>query len=101
MAESHPTPQTGSSPGATDARAEGAGPEEPRATAGAASPTAVHFEVYLDAVRGVRWRLRGPDGEILAASRSYPTVEECTAGLESVRAWAATAPFRIDLEVGQ
>lgn len=51
------------------------------------------FEIYLDAAKEYRWRLRRPDGEIVADSgEGYKTHKECEADLQWIRGHASTVP---------
>jgi uncharacterized protein YegP (UPF0339 family) len=43
------------------------------------------FEITKDAVGEYRFRLRAPNGEIIAVSESYKTKDSCKNGIESVR----------------
>ena len=43
------------------------------------------FEVYLDAAGEYRFRLKAKNGQIIAASQGYKTLDSCLNGVESVR----------------
>jgi len=43
------------------------------------------FEIYVDAASEYRFRLRAPNGEIIAVSESYKSKDSCKNGIESVR----------------
>ncbi len=49
------------------------------------------FEVYKDKKGGFRFRLKAPNGEILASSEGYSTKQSCINGIDSVKIHAATA----------
>ncbi|KYK35758.1 MAG: hypothetical protein AYK19_10065 [Theionarchaea archaeon DG-70-1] len=42
------------------------------------------FEVYKDAAGEFRFRLKAPNGEIIAVSEGYTTKANCLNGIESV-----------------
>ena len=50
------------------------------------------FEVYMDKSGGYRFRLRATNGQIVAVSESYGTLNNCLNGVESVRKNAPDAP---------
>jgi uncharacterized protein len=50
------------------------------------------FEVYPDKAGKYRFRLKAPNGEIIASSESYSSKAACMTGIESVKKNAATAP---------
>ena len=50
-----------------------------------------HFEIFRDKEGKFRFRLKAPNGEIIASSESYETKRECLKGIESVRAHASDA----------
>lgn len=51
------------------------------------------FEIYVDTVGEFRWRLRRPDGEVVADSgEGYRARAECEADLQWLRANAAVVP---------
>ena len=43
------------------------------------------FEITKDAAGEYRFRLRAPNGEIIAASESYKSKSSCKNGIESVK----------------
>lgn len=43
------------------------------------------FEIYKDNVGKFRWRLRAPNGEIIAASEAYESKAGCEKGIASVK----------------
>lgn len=43
------------------------------------------FEIYGDAAGKFRWRLRAPNGEIIAFSEAYETRDGCRASIESIK----------------
>ena len=43
------------------------------------------FEVYLDTAEDYRFRLKAKNGQIIAASQGYKTLETCLNGVEAVR----------------
>ena len=43
------------------------------------------FEIYKDAAGEYRFRLRAPNGEIIAVSESYKSKSSCKNGIESVK----------------
>jgi uncharacterized protein YegP (UPF0339 family) len=43
------------------------------------------FEIYKDAAGEYRFRLRAPNGEIIAVSESYTSKSSCKNGIESVK----------------
>lgn len=49
------------------------------------------FEIYKDAAGKFRFRLKAPNGEIIAVSEAYSTREVCKRGIESVKANAPRA----------
>jgi len=50
-----------------------------------------YFETFKDKEAKFRFRLKAPNGEIIAASESYETKRECLKGIESVKAYALDA----------
>ncbi len=50
------------------------------------------FEVYTDKAGEYRFRLKAPNGEIIAVSEGYTRKESCLNGIESVRKNSADAP---------
>jgi len=60
-----------------------------------AIPPGGHFEIYVDRAGRYRWRLRRPDGEIVAeSSQGYADRATCEADLRWVRERATQAPIR-------
>jgi len=49
------------------------------------------FEVYQDKGGEYRFRLKAPNGEIIAVSEGYTTKRSCMRGIESVKRNAKTA----------
>ena len=49
------------------------------------------FEVYLDAAGDYRFRLKAKNGQIIAASQGYKTLETCLNGVEAMRTNAPEA----------
>ncbi|MGD2249682.1 MAG: YegP family protein [Candidatus Methanofastidiosia archaeon] len=49
------------------------------------------FEVFTDAKGEYRFRLKAPNGEIIAASEGYTTKAGCLNGIESVKTNAPIA----------
>lgn len=49
------------------------------------------FEVYPDKAGAYRFRLKAPNGEIIATSESYSSKAACMSGIESVKKNAASA----------
>lgn len=49
------------------------------------TPPTSKFEIYKDAAGKFRWRLRVPNGEIIAFSEAYETKEGCLKAIEIVR----------------
>jgi len=43
------------------------------------------FEIYLDKAKEYRFRLRAPNGEIIAVSEAYKTKDGCKNGIASVK----------------
>ena len=43
------------------------------------------FEVYLDTAGDYRFRLKAKNGQIIAASQGYKSLESCLGGVEAVR----------------
>jgi hypothetical protein len=43
------------------------------------------FEIFIDKKDEYRFRLKAPNGEIIATSEGYSTKHECINGIESVR----------------
>lgn len=52
------------------------------------------FVMYIDDAGEYRWRLRAPNGEIIAVSgEGYITAYSCKAGIANVRKYAPNADF--------
>jgi uncharacterized protein YegP (UPF0339 family) len=49
------------------------------------------FEIYKDASGRFRWRLKAPNGEIIAASEAYESKDGCKNGINSVKTNAPKA----------
>ena len=49
------------------------------------------FEVYLDTAGDYRFRLKAKNGQIIAASQGYKTLETCLNGVEAMRTNAPEA----------
>jgi len=43
------------------------------------------FEIFADAAGKWRWRLKAPNGEIIANSEAYESQASCKNGIESVK----------------
>jgi len=54
------------------------------------------FEIYKDQAAQYRFRLKAPDGEIIATGEGYITKQSCLDGISAVRKYAPTAPV-VDL----
>ncbi|MBT2597324.1 hypothetical protein [Arthrobacter sp. ISL-72] len=48
------------------------------------------FELYIDEASEVRFRMIGPDGTVLAVSRSFPDTKAAAAGIAAMRECAGT-----------
>lgn len=49
------------------------------------------FEIYKDAAGKFRFRLKAPNGEVIATGESYASKDGCQKGIESVKTNAAKA----------
>ena len=49
------------------------------------------FEIFKDAAGKFRWRLKAPNGEIIAASEAYESKDGCKNGIDSVKTNAPKA----------
>ena len=49
------------------------------------------FEMYTDAAGKCRWRLKAPNGQIIASSEGYESEASCKNGIESVKKNASIA----------
>ena len=55
------------------------------------------FEIYEDAAKEYRWRLKSPDGKILAtAGQGYKSKESCKNGIELVKTEADTDKLKFE-----
>ena len=52
---------------------------------------AAKFEVYTDAKKQFRFRLKAGNGEIIATGEAYTTKSACINGIESIKKNAPTA----------
>lgn len=52
------------------------------------------FEIYLDASEQYRFRLRAPNGEIIAVSEAYKKKDGCKNGIASVKENAPKATIQ-------
>jgi len=43
------------------------------------------FEMYADAAGKCRWKLKAPNGEIIATSEAYESIASCKNGSEYVK----------------
>lgn len=51
------------------------------------------FEIFKDTQGKYRFRLKAPNGEIIAASESYTSKQNCQAGIQAVKKYAPAAPI--------
>ncbi len=51
------------------------------------------FEIFKDNAGEFRFRLKAPNGEIIAASEGYTVKASCRDGIESVKKYAPAAPI--------
>ncbi len=49
------------------------------------------YEIYKDAAGKYRWRLKAPNGEIIASSEAYESKDGCKNGIQSVKTNAPKA----------
>jgi hypothetical protein len=56
------------------------------------------FEIYKDQVGQYRFRLRAPNGEIIATGEGYTTKQGCLDGINAVKKYAPIAPV-VDLTI--
>ncbi|NIO36809.1 DUF1508 domain-containing protein [Candidatus Bathyarchaeota archaeon] len=49
------------------------------------------YEIYKDAAGKFRWRLKAPNGEIIASSEAYESKDGCKGGIQSVKTNAPKA----------
>lgn len=63
-----------------------------------AGETAKHpkFEIFKDKAGEFRFRLKAPNGEIIAASEGYTTKNSCLGGIDSVRKNAVQASLAVE-----
>lgn len=48
-------------------------------------PAKPKFEMYTDKAGKCRWRLKAPNGQIIATSEGYESEASCKNGIESVK----------------
>ena len=48
-------------------------------------PAAPKFEMYTDKAGKCRWRLKAPNGEVIATGEAYSSKASCKNGIESVK----------------
>lgn len=51
------------------------------------------FEVYKDAQKQYRWRLKGGNGEIVATSEAYTTKANANRSVNAMPAWTTNTPI--------
>jgi len=56
------------------------------------------YEIYKDAAGKYRWRLKAPNGEIIAVSEAYESKDGCKNGIYSVKQNAPKAEL-VDMTV--
>lgn len=49
------------------------------------------FEVYTDSKGEYRFRLKAPNGEIIAASEGYTSKQACLNGIDAIKKYALNA----------
>ena len=49
------------------------------------------FEIYTDVSGQFRWRLKAPNGEVIAVGEAYASKSGCKNGIESVKTNASKA----------
>ena len=54
-------------------------------------PATPKFEVFCDADNKYRWRLKAPNGEIIAIGEAYESKASCMKGIQSVKTNAPIA----------
>jgi uncharacterized protein YegP (UPF0339 family) len=54
------------------------------------------YEIYKDAAQKFRWRLKAPNGEVIASGEAYESKDGCKKGIESVKSNAPKATL-VDL----
>jgi uncharacterized protein YegP (UPF0339 family) len=52
------------------------------------------FEIHKDAAGKFRWRLKAPNGEIIAVSEAYEAKDGCKNGINSVKTNAPKAEIK-------
>ncbi|MDH5483178.1 MAG: YegP family protein [Candidatus Bathyarchaeota archaeon] len=52
------------------------------------------FEIYKDTAGKFRWRLKAPNGEIIAVSEAYESKDGCNNGINSVKMNAPKAEIK-------
>lgn len=52
---------------------------------------AANYEIFKDQKKKFRFRLKAPNGEIIAASEAYNAKDSCIKGLNAVKKYAAKA----------
>ncbi len=57
------------------------------------------FEVYLDAAGEYRFRLKAKNGQIIAASQGYQSLDTCLNGIEAVRSNAPDGTEKVEEEL--
>lgn len=50
-----------------------------------------HYEIFLDKEKKPRFRLKAPNGEIIATSEAYKTIAGCRDGIRAVQKYARYA----------
>ena len=54
-------------------------------------PAMPKFEIYIDSGDKYRWRLKAPNGEIIASGEAYSSKAACMNGINSVKTNAPKA----------
>ena len=55
------------------------------------SEKSAKFEIYKDAAEKFRFRLKAPNGEVIASGEAYESKDSCKKGIESVKTNAPKA----------
>jgi uncharacterized protein YegP (UPF0339 family) len=55
---------------------------------------AAHFEVYQDAAKKYRFRLKASNGEVIATGEGYSSKTACMEGIESIKKNAPAADVK-------
>lgn len=55
------------------------------------SEKSAKFEIYKDAAEKFRFRLKAPNGEVIASGEAYESKDSCKNGIESVKTNAPKA----------